>query len=209
MMVEGCDSGDLGGHGGDDKEDADCHIKTAMTMTMILMITVTMAITMLMMTLTLMLTTLMLRLRLMMIIIFIKIIMRRRRVKEPLAHIHRPVKFGSENLPRCPYLISSSIVKAARLPESVNVGALIIRIGFGDILYYHCSKEPHHNSIGSYVSPYIMAPELQADFWSLGFRALSVQRLILYAKMAPPHTSSIHCVWMAVQRAPRDFPCAL
>ena len=33
------------------------------------------------------------------------------------------------------------------------IGALIIRIGLGGILYYSHNKEPH-NSIGNYLGPY-------------------------------------------------------
>ena len=38
----------------------------------------------------------------------------------------------------------------------VDIGALIIRIGFWGPLYYNYSKEPPKHSIGNYLGPYIL-----------------------------------------------------
>ena len=40
-------------------------------------------------------------------------------------------------------------------PEALNVGALIIRIGFGCILYYSSNKQPRKTLFYFYEGPYI------------------------------------------------------
>ena len=62
-------------------------------------------------------------------------------------------------------MIGTSI-HGARHPET-NIGASIIRIGFGSPLYYNHNKEPPlHSGIGNYLGPYsrivYWAPKLQS-----------------------------------------------